>query len=374
MVSRSGRSDVSSSEYDHLVGSIFEGLLEANPWNSFLRLFSQAMGLRGISLIFKPPSEDNRGGLLHICESKRWIEQYDGYFYALDPLMNVPSGQVVSLAEFIGQAQLEQSEYYRGFMEPLKLLDVMSLNAIDAHGRELAVRVCRFADEPPFNNDQKQLLRRVMPHLICSARIHEELVQGRSEQSVLTKTLENLEVGAIVLDSSLRVLDVNNAALKIWHGDITPEPGRKLKLGKPEITLQLSRLVEAAIGGDINTGLIQGLRIPKPDGSALGAVVAPFPQLSPFSAEQKGAIVFLSDPHHGAQIKPERLVTLFGLTMAEARVAQILARGSTAEEAAVILSVSINTVRKHVRSIYDKVGVSKQTDLIRVLMHSLASL
>ncbi|MBT4522156.1 MAG: helix-turn-helix transcriptional regulator [Halieaceae bacterium] len=360
--------------YDHLVRAIFDGLLEPAPWSSFLKLFSHAMGLRGISLIFKPPSEDDRGGLLHICESKKWTERYAGYFYALDPLMNIPTGEITTLEGLLGREQLEQSEYFRGFMQPLNLVDVMALDDRDEHGGELSVRICRFSDESQFNEAQKELLLQIMPHLICSARIHAALVHGRSGQSVLARTLENLEVGAVVLDRSSQVIEVNRAALEMWTGKCAPEAGKPLRFGKRSLNIQLSDLVAAAISGDVNAGLIQGMRIPREDGTALGAVVAPFPQLSPFAGAQGGAILFLSDPHHIARIKPERLVTLFGLTMAEARVAQVLASGSTPEEAAGTLGVSINTVRKHVRSIYDKVGVSKQTDLIRVLMHSLATL
>ena len=57
----------------------------------------------------------------------------------------------------------------------------------------------------------------------------------------------------------------------------------------------------------------------------------------------------------------------FGLTPAEVRLTSRLAEGRTLAEAAEDLSVSINTVRNQLRAIFDKMGLKRQGDLIRVL-------
>ena len=57
----------------------------------------------------------------------------------------------------------------------------------------------------------------------------------------------------------------------------------------------------------------------------------------------------------------------FGLTPAETRLAARLKDGLTLKEAAGELGVSINTVRNQLRAIFDKIGLSRQSDLIRAL-------
>ncbi len=57
----------------------------------------------------------------------------------------------------------------------------------------------------------------------------------------------------------------------------------------------------------------------------------------------------------------------FGLTPAEIRLTALLGDGRTLAEAAEDLSVSINTVRNQLRAIFDKMGLKRQGDLIRVL-------
>jgi len=66
----------------------------------------------------------------------------------------------------------------------------------------------------------------------------------------------------------------------------------------------------------------------------------------------------------------------FGLTPAETRLAARLRDGLTLKDAAAELGVAVNTVRNQLRAIFDKLGLSRQSDLIRALtqLTSLAGL
>lgn len=66
----------------------------------------------------------------------------------------------------------------------------------------------------------------------------------------------------------------------------------------------------------------------------------------------------------------------FGLTPAETRLAARLRDGLTLKDAAAELGVAFNTVRNQLRAIFDKLGLSRQSDLIRALtqLTSLAGL
>ncbi|MDP3747760.1 MAG: hypothetical protein Q8Q88_12015 [Phenylobacterium sp.] len=57
----------------------------------------------------------------------------------------------------------------------------------------------------------------------------------------------------------------------------------------------------------------------------------------------------------------------FGLTAAEVRLAMKLRDGRALKEAADDLEVSVNTVRNQLRAIFDKMGLNRQSDLIRAL-------
>ncbi|WP_374574256.1 alpha/beta fold hydrolase [Phenylobacterium sp.] len=57
----------------------------------------------------------------------------------------------------------------------------------------------------------------------------------------------------------------------------------------------------------------------------------------------------------------------FGLTAAEARLARKLRDGRSLQEAADELKVSVNTLRNQLRAIFEKMGLKRQSDLVRAL-------
>jgi DNA-binding CsgD family transcriptional regulator len=54
-------------------------------------------------------------------------------------------------------------------------------------------------------------------------------------------------------------------------------------------------------------------------------------------------------------------------------LAMLLTNGLTLDEAAAELSVSRNTARAHLRAVFAKTGVTRQSGLVRLILNSVAS-
>lgn len=80
------------------------------------------------------------------------------------------------------------------------------------------------------------------------------------------------------------------------------------------------------------------------------------------------ALVTIARPRGDAKLIAERVRRLYGLTQAEARVVSALVLGRTVDEIAFAHGVRASTVRAQVRSIYDKIGVNRQADLVRLAL------
>jgi DNA-binding CsgD family transcriptional regulator len=61
------------------------------------------------------------------------------------------------------------------------------------------------------------------------------------------------------------------------------------------------------------------------------------------------------------------MASLFGLSPAEARVAGLIGDARTIADTARILRTSPGTVRNQLKSIFAKIGVSRQAELVAVL-------
>jgi len=85
-------------------------------------------------------------------------------------------------------------------------------------------------------------------------------------------------------------------------------------------------------------------------------------------SQRIGVVVFINDPCRTQRPTDSLLRTLYELTRAECRVALLLSDGRAPREIADTLGVTENTVRSQIKSIYNKTGVKRQSELIRLLL------
>lgn len=91
------------------------------------------------------------------------------------------------------------------------------------------------------------------------------------------------------------------------------------------------------------------------------------------SALRVAALVLVVDPLNQPRIDPDLVAETLGLTVAESRVATALAEGRNVRDIAIATRRKESTVRWFIRQIYEKQGISRQADLVRLGM-SLAEL
>jgi DNA-binding CsgD family transcriptional regulator len=65
---------------------------------------------------------------------------------------------------------------------------------------------------------------------------------------------------------------------------------------------------------------------------------------------------------------------VFGFTPSESALAMELANGLSLEDAAISLGIRRNTARAHLRAIFSKTGVRRQTELVRLILNSVVTL
>lgn len=80
-----------------------------------------------------------------------------------------------------------------------------------------------------------------------------------------------------------------------------------------------------------------------------------------------GAVAFVAPDRETAGDAGRIYRETFGLTPAEARLAAALKDGLSLKEASAALNISVNTARNQIKSVFEKLGVNRQGDLIRHL-------
>ena len=85
-------------------------------------------------------------------------------------------------------------------------------------------------------------------------------------------------------------------------------------------------------------------------------------------------MLFIGDPDKPMEIDQRRLRQLYGLSRAEARVVALLAQGYKLDATAESLGLVYETVRKHLKQVFDKTGCDRQAELVRLLVTGPATL
>lgn len=194
-----------------------------------------------------------------------------------------------------------------------------------------------------------------------------------ADPEALASVLDQMPVSIVLVDGSARVVWMNlSARLLIRNGDgIAVRDGRLVATsGEPGDLL--SSLVRRALGA----GEVEPARDPaatmvsRSSGSSpLVVVVRPLEAPGGRDAERTvQAVIFVSDPDHGLRTSRERLRQLFELTRSEAELVALLAAGYGVREAAMQLGVTQETARTYVKRAFQKTGVRRQAELVRLAL------
>jgi DNA-binding CsgD family transcriptional regulator len=102
------------------------------------------------------------------------------------------------------------------------------------------------------------------------------------------------------------------------------------------------------------------IALTRPGGRQLFAYVMP---LEHGQHGGEAALVLLADPRGPERRDAAEMLQLFGLTAAEARLGALIGVGLGAREAAEELKISEHTARSTLKTVYDKLGIRKQSEL-----------
>lgn len=368
---------------DGLLAAIYEGAMESPPWSSALQKIRSSLQAAHVTLMLRPPSSDSSGVMINTgTVNEQAVESYGTHFFTLDPFVRLQEGEVVTAEELIGKQWLD-SPIYVEYLKPLGIRHLLGADIYTKEGIECRFRVTRSHDSPPFSAEDKNLCRMLLPHLKRSIRLHAKLDYLECDRQLFAGAVNRMLLGMISLAQDGSILELNQEAQRILNDkDGIVRSGNTLNLSSSQENRELQRLIRQAltVGGAAESQgptLIEAMSVTRPSGrSKLGIVVRAIP-IGPFSESKQrpAAAIFLRDPESsGIQPSQEVVRRLFGLTRMEASLALLLAEGLTLDEAAEQLNVMRNTARTHLRSIFCKTGVTRQTMLVRLLLNSVISL
>ncbi|WP_245585216.1 helix-turn-helix transcriptional regulator [Solimonas flava] len=368
-------------QIDQLLGAIYDGPTESPPWQTAMMKLRDMLRAAHVTLMLRPPSSDSTGIMINTGPTTaQGVESYETHFFAADPFVRLAEGDVFSAEELIGP-QWMQSQYFHEFLEPIGVRHLLGADIYTKDGIECRLRITRGPDAAPFSPEDKSLVRLLLPHLKRAIQLHARLDFLECERALFAGTVNRMLLGMISFDQNGNIVETNQEARRILaERDGLWLSGNNLCIESSQESRDLQRMLRTALAGTGDAegpGVVEAMAVTRPSGRAkLGILVRAIPLGRWSESKLRPAVaVFLRDPEaNAAQPSQELVRRLFGLTRMEASLALLLTEGYTLDEAAEKMSVRRNTARTHLRSIFCKTGVTRQTMLVRLLLNSVLSL
>lgn len=263
--------------------------------------------------------------------------------------------------ELISDSELRGSAFYTDFLRPAgNLFWGCGGNYVLADGTRLQFGVLRDKALGRYDEADRAALGDLANHVQRAARLTRRLTRLQRDATHHAAVQDNLLDAVMVLDPDDRiVLHSSHVAALLdglaSDGHFAP---RMLRLASSAEQLRLAAALARAQRGDAPA---QSLRLvrqkPLP---ALYVVI-----LSATRTRDGAVHLFLRDPRWQQHLPERTLCELFQLTQAQARVCGALTRGEPADRIAADLGVAVNTVRSHIKLAMERIGVNRQSDLVR---------
>ena len=177
----------------------------------------------------------------------------------------------------------------------------------------------------------------------------------------------------LFLDRHGTIVETNTRASNLLRrADCLADRDGVLRARLPADNAKLQRLLARALphwGQTVSSG---SMTVRRPSGKLpLTLHISPVTHRADFGAQRVAALVLLVDLAQRPQIDPAFLATTLGLSRAESRVAAALAAGHSVRDIAVATHRTQAAVRWHLKHIYAKLGLSRQADVVRLVLSTV---
>ena len=360
----------------HLVGPIYEAAADPSVWPHALEQFARNIGGTATGFtIHRMPVRSSGNVCIAINADPAFQREFDEYYHSVNIHMaNVPSvktGTVASSDDYLSNQEVLASEYYNDFLRRYDLFH--NLGAIIAQEPDIvAISSFRPLHWGAFTNDARELFKLLVPHFRRAVKLSGVLTQLHS----VCNLLDVLTVGVFIVDADARILQTNERGRKILEiGDGLTAALDRLRTWMLAETSGMLAAIQRAAQTAAGTSLSAGAAMPVHRSSgkrAYTAFIRPFRSPQHYlGRESAGAVIFVLDPEEQLEANEALLTRIWGLTPSEARLACALLKGQDLRAYCDHEDISAHTARTHLKRVFAKLGVKRQSELIAVLSRTI---
>jgi PAS domain S-box-containing protein len=360
----------------HILGAIYDAALDEAGWVACLESIRAIFSANYASLIVRKETVDDVGLIVSAGRDQPNIDPGNP-FISMSPFAGLKPDTLVTLRDVISEEDWRESTYYREYCRAQGVFHVLAADISTRNGGLYGFRITRSEDSPDFSQAEIEFCGLLLPHIKRALNLHLSINQDRKVSTLYSHAITQLLVGVVILDQNGLVIECNPAATAILGlKDGLAIDSMQIEAFYADDNRKLQKLLREALNPATTqrVGVTEAMSVTRPSGKlSWGLIVQKISSDQWTEGKQRPSVaVFVRDTEGRVDPSNRLAQQLFQLTPAETALAIQLANGLSLEEAAEVLGIKRNTVRAHLRSIFSKTGVRRQTELVRIFLNSVA--
>jgi len=358
-----------------LIGDIYDAVIDPTQRNDVLDKIASFTGGHSGGLLSKHSLSKSEVLYCYVGADPNSLQVYSESYPKLDPTADSPCfgvEQVVSATDLVPYEEFRRGRFYREWARPHGWVDVASAVIEKSATSCTFLSVVRHEANGLVDDEMRRRMALLIPHVRRALLIGKTIHRKQTEAVCFSDVLDGLSAGMILVDANGRIVHTNNAGNAILDAsDFLRSVCGRLVASDPAINAALREILVAANAGDAALG-VKGIALPLTahDGERYVAHVLP---LTSGARREAGlaynavAALFIRKASLEPFSPPEVIGEMYKLTPSELRVLLAIVDIGGVPEVAAALGVAVTTVKTHLSRLFEKTGVARQADLVKLV-------
>jgi DNA-binding CsgD family transcriptional regulator len=365
-------------ELSAVIADIYDAAIDPAIWPQTLARICTYVGGFSAALFWHDSAVQNAQALHLFNDDPHYTRLYFEKYVPLDPWFPAASfteeGVVHVGNDIISRVELEQTRFYKEWMQPQGIVDVTGVNLEKGMTRSsfLAVRTDRTSGMA--DDGMRDRLTALVPHLqraVTIGRIFERGQAAERASTAMTATLDHVESAVFLVSASGEIIFANTPAKRLLdEARLVLSHDNILRAVVPKTNDILHDIFASAAKGDARLG-VRGIALPLTGKSNESWFVDVLPLTSGRRQGAGGATavaaVFVRKPSANAPPPLEAIAKAYRLTAGEVRVLDALSKVRGVKAIAKMLGLSQSTVKSHLHNMFRKTGTKQQGELAKLV-------
>jgi len=358
-----------------LIGDIYDAALDSSRWADVLATIAKYTGGQAAGLLSKDTVSKSGNIYYQSGVDPYFVKLYSETYWKFDPAANLTDcevEQVVSVPDLVPYEEFRAGRFYREWAEPQGWIDAAN-GVLEKTATSCAyLSVVRSKAAGMVDEEMRRRMALIVPHVRRAVRTGKVIDLRQAEAATFADILDGLSPAIFLVDTDGQIVHGNAASRSMLeHGDLLRTVHGRLNASDAQVDQTLHDAFATAgksdseMGGKGKAWSLKGRA-----GERYIAHVLPLSvgeRRKAGAASAAVAALFVRKAELETVPPSEVIGKTYKLTPTELRVLRAIVNVGGVRQVAGNLGVADTTVKTHLGRLFEKTGVSRQADLVKLV-------